>query len=82
MKYYFFITFLNAFVINESSIYSHTCFLYLQLQTDYLKRKTMQSDHLKAIQEAIAGFLLDEVIDPKGEFYYDPKETWKPDIEQ
>ena len=27
-------------------------------------------DRVKAIQEELAGFLLEEVINPKGEFYY------------
>ena len=27
-------------------------------------------DRVKAIQEELAGFLLEQVLDPKGEFYY------------
>ena len=34
----------------------------------------MRCDQIKAIQEALAGFLVDEVIDPKGAYHYDPKE--------
>ena len=33
----------------------------------------IQSERIKAIQESICGFLLDEVINPNGEFYADPK---------
>ena len=34
----------------------------------------MRCDQIKAIREALAGFLMDEVIDRKGEYYYDRKE--------
>ena len=34
----------------------------------------MRCDQIKAIQEALAGFLIDEVIDPKGAYHYDLKE--------
>ena len=34
----------------------------------------MRCDQIKAIQEALAGFLMDEVIDHKGMYHYDPKE--------
>ena len=33
----------------------------------------IQPQRIKAIQESICGFLLDEVINPNGEFYADPK---------
>jgi len=33
----------------------------------------IQPQRIKAIQESICGFLLDEVINPNGEFYTDPK---------
>jgi hypothetical protein len=33
----------------------------------------IQLQRIKAIQESICGFLLDEVINPNGEFYADPK---------
>ena len=36
----------------------------------------MRCDQIKAIQEALAEFLMDEVIDPKGAYYYDPKELF------
>jgi hypothetical protein len=37
-----------------------------------LAAKVVRQDQLKAIQESIAGFLNDQVIDSKGEFHYDP----------
>ena len=33
----------------------------------------IQPQRIKAIQESIYGFLLDELINPNGEFYADPK---------
>ena len=33
----------------------------------------IQSERIKAIEELICGFLLDEVINPNGEFCADPK---------
>jgi len=30
-------------------------------------------ERIRVIQEALCGFLLDEVINPKGEFYSDPR---------
>jgi hypothetical protein len=30
----------------------------------------LPQEHVQAIQEEIAGFLLEYVIDPKGEYYY------------
>ena len=45
---------------------------YLKLKTRWLKEKTLDTHHLKAIQETIGGFLNDQVLTPGGEFYYDP----------
>ena len=58
---------------------SHTTcfFLYLLLKTLWLKEKVIRRDQLKAIQETIAGFLNDQVLNPAGEFYNDVNETWK-----
>ena len=33
----------------------------------------IEPERIKAIQESICGFLLDEVINPNGEFYADPR---------
>ena len=33
----------------------------------------VEPERTKAIQESICGFLLDEVINPNGEFYADPR---------
>jgi len=38
----------------------------------------MQHEQLLAIQEAIAGFLREQVINPSGEFHYNPNETMIP----
>ena len=33
----------------------------------------IQTERIRVIQEALCGFLLDEVINPKGEFHSDPR---------
>ena len=33
----------------------------------------IEPERIRAIQESIYGFLLDEVINPNGEFYADPR---------
>jgi len=38
----------------------------------------MQHEQLQAIQEAIAGFLWEQVINPSGKFHYNPNETTIP----
>ena len=35
-----------------------------------MRDKLLAQDRIEAIQEEIAGFLLDQVIDPKGEYFY------------
>jgi hypothetical protein len=35
-----------------------------------MRDKLLPTDRVLAIQEEIAGFLVDQVIDPKGEFHY------------
>ena len=37
-----------------------------------MKSNLIEPERIRAIQEALCGFLLDEVINPKGEFYSDP----------
>ena len=37
----------------------------------WMKEELIEMARVRAIQEAICGFLLDEVINPKGEFYGD-----------
>ena len=32
----------------------------------------IETERIRVIQETLCGFLLDEVINPKGEFYSDP----------
>ena len=38
-----------------------------------MKENLIEPERIKAIQEALCGFLLDEVINPKGEFHFDPR---------
>uniref|UniRef100_A0A0D9XXS5 Uncharacterized protein n=1 Tax=Leersia perrieri TaxID=77586 RepID=A0A0D9XXS5_9ORYZ len=38
---------------------------------EYRRDQVAEEDQHKAIQEALAGFLSDEVLDRKGEHYYD-----------
>ena len=33
----------------------------------------IETERIRVIQEALCGFLLDEVINPKGEFHSDPR---------
>ena len=35
-----------------------------------MRDKLLAQDRIEAIQEEIAGFLLDQAIGPKGEYYY------------
>ena len=37
-----------------------------------MKENLIEPERIRAIQEALCGFLLDEVINPNGEFYSDP----------
>ena len=36
------------------------------------KENLIEPERIRAIQESLCGFLLDEVINPNGEFYSDP----------
>ena len=65
-----FITIVLIYII----IYIFTLFLSFELKIEWRKQKVLRCDQIKAIQEALSGFLMDEVIDPKGTYYYDPKE--------
>ena len=38
-----------------------------------MQERLTESERIRAIQEALCGFLLDEVINPKGEFHSDPR---------
>jgi hypothetical protein len=57
-------------------------FLYFKLKTEWLKQRVIWDDQVKAIQETIAGFLNDQVINLKGEFYYNPKVVLKPNRDE
>ena len=65
-----FITIVLIYVI----IYIFILFISFELKIEWRKQKVIRCDQIKAIQEALSGFLMDEVIDPKGAYYYDPKE--------
>ena len=64
--------------VTNTHIYILILFLLLLLKTLWLKEKVIRRDQLKAIQETIAGFLNDQVLNPVDEFYNDVNETWKP----
>ena len=38
-----------------------------------MKENLIEPERIRAIQEALCGFLLDEVINPKGKFYSDQR---------
>ena len=38
-----------------------------------MKENLIEPERIRAIQEALCGFLLDEMINPKGEFHSDPR---------
>ena len=42
-------------------------------QISCMENALIQRERIKAIQESICGFLLDEVINPNGEFYANPR---------
>ena len=65
-----FITIVLIYII----IYIFILFLSFELKIEWRKQKILRCDQIKAIQEALLGFLMDEIIDPKGAYYYDPKE--------
>ena len=65
-----FITIVLIYII----IYIFILFLSFELKIEWRKQKVLRCDQIKAIQEALSGFLMDEVIDPKGAYHYDPKE--------
>ena len=56
------------------NLYIFILFLSFELKIEWRKQKVMRCDQIKAIQETLSGFLMDEVIDPKGVYHYDPKE--------
>ena len=43
-----------------------------------MRDKLLETERVEALQEEIAGFLLDQVINPKGEYYYPLPPPWKP----
>ena len=55
-------------------IYIFIRLLSFELKIEWRKQKILRCDQIKAIQEALSGFLLEQVIDPNDAYYYDPKE--------
>jgi len=49
---------------------------------EYMRDHILQEDRIKAIIEELSGFLLDEVIDPKGEFHDDDEPLPRPSGDQ
>ena len=41
------------------------------LQMDKIRQSLIEKDRLLAVQEGLCGFLINQVIDPKGRHYYD-----------
>jgi hypothetical protein len=39
-----------------------------------MKQKVLQTDQIKAIQEGLSGYFINQVIDLNGKYYYDKKE--------
>jgi len=44
----------------------------------WFKEQVLDAVRLKGIQETIAGFLNDQVLNPGGECYFNPEEPMKP----
>ena len=65
-----FITIVLIYII----IYIFILFLSFELKVEWRKQRVLRCDQIRAIQEVLAGFLMDEVIDPKDVYHYDPKE--------
>ena len=36
-----------------------------------MRDKLISEENIMAIQEQLSGFIIEQVLDPKGEFYYD-----------
>ena len=64
-----FITIVLIYII----IYIFILLLSFELKIEWRKQKVLRCDKIKVIQEALSGFLLEQVIDPKGAYYCDPK---------
>ena len=79
---YILILLLVLFIYIINYLYINTVFPLFQTEDQMLKERVMRKDKIKAIQEIIAGFLNDQVIDPKGEHYYIHKVQLKPNIDE
>lgn len=47
-----------------------------------MKEQVLEPVKIKAHQERIAGFLMDQVIDPKGEYHFNPAERMVPNQDE
>jgi hypothetical protein len=52
------------------------------LKEIWLKEPVLDMDRLKGIQETIAGFLNEHVLKPGTEFYFNPDEPLKPNLDE
>ena len=59
--------FVTAHILNLGVTYLH----FSTLQTSMIQDAHITKDRLLAVQEGLMGFLMDEVINPKGKHYYD-----------
>ena len=62
-------------------MYVHILIYFPLIQTcrlDGWRKRSYGKTIIKAIQESIAGFFNEQVIDSKDEFYFDPTLPWKP----
>ena len=57
--------------ITSAHYFLFSCFYRKMWQRWRMKEELIEIARIRAIQEAICGFLLDEVINPKGEFHGD-----------
>jgi hypothetical protein len=52
------------------------------LKEIWLKEQVLDMDRLKGIQETIARFLNEHVLKPGTEFYFNPDEPLKPNLDE
>jgi hypothetical protein len=52
------------------------------LKEIWLKEQVLDMDRLKGIQERITGFLNEHVLKPGIEFYFNPDEPLKPNLDE
>ena len=60
---------IHNFILLPSVVLSFIHILISFLKIEQMRERLLSEQRLRAIQEEIAGFLLKEVVLPKGEFY-------------